>query len=116
MQNITNIPVYRDMYNIHLYIEKLLWCFPKKHYYTIGRWIRKLNLKAINKIYEAAVTSCIKKKNKLLGKAIKSLRDMKFYLTLSLDYKILSLKQCSYIFYHLEYINKQLVLWRGKSD
>lgn len=113
--NFTDLPVYRAMFRLHLYIDRVLNNYPKKYYYTIGKTISKINIDIIVCLHKLATVQH-REKTKLFRRIFKKINEFKFYLRLSFEYKILKTKQMTYIFKELINVEKQIYLWEKSLE
>lgn len=106
----TELPVYRDTYQLILRVFELTKHFPREYRYTLGQDLKRDALCLMRYIYRA---------NKLTNRAewleafLDNFELLKLELRLSVDMKLLSIRQQSLMSKLLERIGKQVAGWRN---
>lgn len=111
MIELANLPVYRVIFRLHLYLDRVVGAYPKKYYHIIGERIRKLNLALIEKLCDIA-SSKGRVQQKHFSSIKRKIEKLKIYMRLSFEYRLLKAKQMSYIFKEIVNIEKHLYLWQ----
>lgn len=99
--------VYRELYKIHLYIDQMLHKYPKKYYYTLGVRTREYNIEILMQVYQWALQSNMEIKP--ISELLMKMEELKLYLKLANEYKIVSIKQLSYLFFKIESVKKGII-------
>lgn len=109
----TELPLYRDTYQLILKVFELTKHFPREYRYTLGQDLKRDALYLMRYIYRA---------NKLTNRAewleafLDNFELLKLELRLSVDMKLLSIRQQSLMSELLERIGKQVTGWRNASQ
>lgn len=111
MIELAKIPVYRVIFRLHIYIDRVVNAYPKRYYHTIGQRIIKTNLAVVETLYSIA-TSQGKPQQKHFKRMTRKIDQLKLYMRLSFEYRLLKVKQMTYIFREITNIEKQLYLWQ----
>lgn len=91
---------YRSFYKLHLYIDQVLNCYPKKYYHPLGMKTRELNIHILVSLYHLAKAT--PPSPETFQSLYQDIHTLEFYLRLGSTYQIVSEKQLSYILFHLE--------------
>ena len=108
----TELPVYKDTYQLILKIFEITKEFSKEYKYTLGQDIKRDALQLIRSIYRAN-----KHKNRAehLEVFLDELELLKLEIRLCVDMKLLPIKKQAVLSELLERINKQVIGWRNSS-
>ena len=108
----TELPLYRDTYALLLKIFEYTKAFPREYRYTLGQDMKRDALHLIRSIYRAN-----KMHNRVehLEQFLDDFEIIKLELRLSVDMRLLSIRQQSSISELLERIGKQVTAWRNAS-
>ena len=108
----TELPVYKDTYQLILKIFEITKEFSKEYKYTLGQDMKRDALQLIRSIYRAN-----KHKNRAehLEVFLDELELLKLEIRLCVDMKLLPIKKQAVLSELLERINKQVIGWRNSS-
>jgi hypothetical protein len=108
----TELPVYRDTYQLILQVFEYTKDFPKEYKYTLGQDMKPDALHLLRSIYRA-------KKHKNRAEQLDVFLDefelLKLEIRLSTDMKLLSIKKQATLSALMDTIGKQVVGWRNAS-
>lgn len=110
MLKLVDYPLYRAVCHLHKVLEDRVRSFPKDYAFLRNR-IRTIMTKLVFLVHHAIVAKTIKKRRKKLKKAINKILKLNFYLRMSNESRLLSLKQASYYLFLLKDIHQQVYLW-----
>ena len=108
----TELPVYRDGYQLVLKIFELTKDFSKEYKYTLGQDMKRDALQLIRSIYRAN-----KHKNRVehLDVFLDEFELLKLEIRLCVDLKLLPIKKQAQLSELLERIGKQVTSWRNAA-
>ena len=108
----TELPVYRDSYQLVLKIFELTKDFSKEYKYTLGQDMKRDALQLIRSIYRAN-----KHKNRAehLEVFLDEFELLKLEIRLCVDLKLLPIKKQAQLSELLERIGKQITGWRNAA-
>ena len=108
----TELPVYRDTYQLVLNIFKMTKDFSKEYKYTLGQEMKKDALHLTRSIYRA---NKFKNRKEHLDIFLDELELLKLEIRLCVDLKVLPMKKQAILAELLESIGKQVTGWRNAT-
>lgn len=108
----TELPLYRDTYQLILKVFECTKTFAREYKYTLGQDMKRDALHLIRSIYRAN-----KHKNRIehLEVFLDELELLKLEIRLCVDMKLLSMRQQATLSELLVLISKQVIGWRNAS-
>ena len=108
----TELPIYRDTYQLILKVFECTKTFTREYKYTLGQDMKRDALHLIRSIYRAN-----KHKNRVdhLEVFLDELELLKLEIRLCVDMKLLSMRQQATLSELLGLIGKQVIGWRNAS-
>lgn len=100
--------LYREVYKLHLYIDKMIHKYPKKYYYTLGVKTRECNIEILLKLQKSMLANQYRIDTEDTTNILMKIEELKLYLKLANEYKIIPLAQISYLFFNIEGIKNLL--------
>jgi hypothetical protein len=108
----TELPVYRDTYQLILLVFDYTKEFSKEYKYTIGQDMKRDALKLVRSIYRA---NKLKNRADHLETFLDEFELLKLEIRLCADMKLLSIKKQAALSSLMERIGKQVTSWRNAS-
>lgn len=110
-----HLPIYRQSYQLHLYVDKKIMSLSKKYYYTIGMEVRKRNIKFLLKVFRFVSEKDWKKRETIQMKLERIIEEIKLLLNILQSYSQIDLKSLSYILHQFQTIEHQFYLMNIKN-
>lgn len=109
MASYQNLPVYKESYDLLLYVYVVSRNFQRDYRYTLGESLKHEALDSMINIYKASLSSL---KLPLIEVAFENIESIKIQVRLLYDLKQLSLKQYTKLSIDIVSISKQLATWK----
>lgn len=107
-----DLPVFRDVYTLTLYLFEVSQHFSREYKYTLGQDMKRDCLSLVRSIYRANKSN---DKVEYLNTFLDDFEVLKLELRLCTDLKLLSLRQQAHAVELMERIGKQITGWRNAS-
>ena len=108
----TDLPVYRDVYQLVLNVFEYTKEFGREYKYTLGQDMKRDVLQLVRNLYRA---NKAKDKQMHLEHFLDDFELLKLEIRVSTDMKLLSIKKQATLSLLLERIGKQVVGWRNAN-
>lgn len=107
----TNLPVYKQGYDLLLEIYKRTKNFPREYKYTIGERLKNEGLDMLINIYKANKS---KQTNRLnyIENARENVETLRLIFRVASDLKVIGTKSFSFLTIKIEELSKQLTSWQ----
>ncbi len=109
----SSLKVYKDSYDLLLYLYQISVSFNKDFKYSLGEKIKDETLELIINIYQANSDFLERKNNLKLSQD--RLEKIIIYIRILKDLKQINLKKFVWLNEKIEIINRQLISWKKKS-
>lgn len=109
----SELPVYRDSYQLLLTIYRLSSCFSHEYKYSLGQDMKRDSLALFRHLYHANKTT---EKSQYLELFLEDFELLKLELRICMDLHLLSIKQMAELSLLMDKIGKQISAWRKKSQ
>ena len=109
----TELPVYRDTYNLVLKVFEITKDFPKEYKYSLGQDMKRDALQLVRSIYRANKST---QKKEHLETFLDEFELLKLEIRLCADMKILPFKKQAELGLLMDSIGKQITGWRNASQ
>ena len=109
----TDLPVYRDSYQLVLKIFEYTREFNREYKYTLGQDMKRDSLQLVRNLYRA---NKAKDKKAHLESFLDDFELLKLEIRVSVEMKLLSMKKQAALSLLLERIGKQIIGWRNAAN
>lgn len=107
-----DLPVFHDVYKMVLLLFKYTKDFPREYKYTLGQDLKRDGIVLVRSIYRA---NKAKEKKQYLEVFLDDFEILKLEIRLSVDLKLITIKQQAELTILLSSIGKQITGWRNAS-
>ncbi len=105
----SNLPVYRDSYDLLVELFRFTKEFSREYKFTLGESLKKETVKMITNIYRA--NSSLEKRKKKIRLARENLETIRLFLRLLKDLRQVNSEKFVFLNEKIEVVSKQLTGW-----